>query len=201
MRASGVRRKMVGISAKRLGLSGKVPSRYFLRLCENQNPSTGETLTQRLNTQGGKVARAGQSADILRLHFSRRSRFPSRMLGKDERILESSCARCVCALREFDRSLRRASGAGGAPERPDDRDFVSRCCSRTTRRAPSIRICIRTASSFNATFDPVEGRWKALQNYELLRARKFAENAYYHELARELADLRLPDSQSRTGRL
>ncbi len=39
---------------------------------------------------------------------------------------------------------------------------------------------------FNATFDPVENRWKALQNYELLRARKFAENVYYHELAREL---------------
>jgi hypothetical protein len=32
----------------------------------------------------------------------------------------------------------------------------------------------------------VENRWKALQKYELLRARKFAENAYYHELAREL---------------
>jgi hypothetical protein len=39
---------------------------------------------------------------------------------------------------------------------------------------------------FNATFDPVEKRWKALQNYELLRARKFAENVYYHELARQL---------------
>jgi conjugative relaxase-like TrwC/TraI family protein len=39
---------------------------------------------------------------------------------------------------------------------------------------------------FNATFDPVEQRWKALQNYELLRARKFAENVYYHELARQL---------------
>jgi len=30
---------------------------------------------------------------------------------------------------------------------------------------------------FNATFDPVEQRWKALQNYELLRARKFAETS------------------------
>jgi hypothetical protein len=39
---------------------------------------------------------------------------------------------------------------------------------------------------FNATFDSIENRWKALQNYELLRARKFAENAYYHELVREL---------------
>ena len=32
----------------------------------------------------------------------------------------------------------------------------------------------------------MENRWKALQNYELLRARKFARNVYYHELAREL---------------
>ena len=39
---------------------------------------------------------------------------------------------------------------------------------------------------FNATFDAIENRWKALQNHELLRARKFAENAYYHELTREL---------------
>jgi conjugative relaxase-like TrwC/TraI family protein len=39
---------------------------------------------------------------------------------------------------------------------------------------------------FNATFDLVEKRWKALQNHELLRARKFAKNVYYHELAREL---------------
>jgi ATP-dependent exoDNAse (exonuclease V) alpha subunit len=39
---------------------------------------------------------------------------------------------------------------------------------------------------FNATFDAAENRWKALQNYELLRARKFAENTYYHEFAREL---------------
>ena len=42
---------------------------------------------------------------------------------------------------------------------------------------------------FNATFDAVENRWKAMQNYELLRARKFAENAYYHELSRELRTL------------
>jgi ATP-dependent exoDNAse (exonuclease V) alpha subunit len=36
---------------------------------------------------------------------------------------------------------------------------------------------------FNATFDPKEERWKALQNHHLLRARKYAESVYYHELA------------------
>src|SRR5437870_7891911 len=40
----------IGQGAKRLGLSGNVRADDFLRLCENQNPSTGETLSQRLNT-------------------------------------------------------------------------------------------------------------------------------------------------------
>ena len=42
---------------------------------------------------------------------------------------------------------------------------------------------------FNATFDPVEKKWKALQNYEMLAAQKFVENVYYHELARSLVKL------------
>jgi conjugative relaxase-like TrwC/TraI family protein len=39
---------------------------------------------------------------------------------------------------------------------------------------------------FNATFDPVEKQWKALQNHEILAAQKFVENVYYHQLARAL---------------
>src|SRR5437016_198112 len=46
----------MGAGAERLALSGKVRADDFLRLCENQNPSTGETLTQRLKrwVRGGK---------------------------------------------------------------------------------------------------------------------------------------------------
>ena len=39
-----------GLGCERLGLSGKVLADEFIRLCENQHPATGETLTQRLNT-------------------------------------------------------------------------------------------------------------------------------------------------------
>lgn len=39
-----------GLGAERLGLVGRVRAEDFLRLCENQHPATGETLTQRLNT-------------------------------------------------------------------------------------------------------------------------------------------------------
>ena len=64
-------------------------------------------------------------------------------------------------------------------------NFVAATFTHDTSRAldPHLHThCI----IFNATFDAVENRWKALQNYELLRARKFAENVYYHELARKL---------------
>jgi hypothetical protein len=39
---------------------------------------------------------------------------------------------------------------------------------------------------FNATFDPVENRWKALAASGMYRAQKFVENCYYHELAKGL---------------
>jgi conjugative relaxase-like TrwC/TraI family protein len=39
---------------------------------------------------------------------------------------------------------------------------------------------------FNATHDEREGCWKALQNYEMLGAQKYAENVYYHHLAQAL---------------
>jgi hypothetical protein len=42
---------------------------------------------------------------------------------------------------------------------------------------------------FNATFDEQEDRWKALQNYDMLRAKKYIENVYYHELAKDLHNL------------
>ena len=48
-----------GLGAERRGLAGKVQAEDFLRLCENQHPSTGETLTQRLKgtrTEHGQVA-------------------------------------------------------------------------------------------------------------------------------------------------
>ena len=41
---------------------------------------------------------------------------------------------------------------------------------------------------FNATHDVEEGRWKALQNHDMLGAQKYVENVYYHELARALRD-------------
>ena len=176
-----------GIGAERLGLSGKVRADGFLRLCENQHPTTGETLTQRLNTTRTE---AGENAANRRIFYDFTFSPPKSVslaafLGKDERILEAHARGVKLALREFEAFAATRIRASGAQSDRLTRNFTAALFTHDTSRAldPHLHThCI----VFNATFDSVENRWKALQNYELLRARKFAENAYYHELAREL---------------
>jgi len=176
-----------GIGAERLGLSGKVRADGFLRLCENQHPTTGETLTQRLNTTRTE---AGENAANRRIFYDFTFSPPKSVslaafLGKDERILEAHARGVKLALREFEAFAATRIRSSGAQSDRLTRNFTAALFTHDTSRAldPHLHThCI----VFNATFDSVENRWKALQNYELLRARKFAENAYYHELAREL---------------
>ena len=177
----------VGLGAGRLGLSGKVRADDFLRLCENQHPSTGETLTQRLNTTRMED---GENAANRRIFYDFTFSPPKSVslagfLGKDDRILEAHARAMKSALREFEAFAATRVRTGGAQSDRLTGNFTAALFTHDTSRAldPHLHThCI----VFNATFDSVENRWKALQNYELLRARKFAENAYYHELAREL---------------
>jgi conjugative relaxase-like TrwC/TraI family protein len=56
-----------GEGAERLGLTGKVGTETFLRLCENQHPTSGETLTQRLNSV--RANEAGGNAANRRIFY------------------------------------------------------------------------------------------------------------------------------------
>ena len=176
-----------GLGAERLGLSGKVRADDFLRLCENQNPSTGETLTQRLNTTRTED---GENAANRRIFYDftfspPKSASLAGFLGDDARVLEAHARAVTSALREFEAFASTRIRTNGAQNDRRTGNFAAALFTHDTSRAldPHLHThCI----VFNATFDSVENRWKALQNYELLRARKFAENAYYHELAREL---------------
>jgi conjugative relaxase-like TrwC/TraI family protein len=176
-----------GLSAERLGLSAKVREDDFLRLCENQHPVTGETLTQRLNTTRTE---SGENAANRRIFYDFTFSPPKSVslaafIGRDERILEAHARAVKTAFREFERFAATRVRTGGAQNDRLTGNFAAALFTHDTSRAldPHLHThCIL----FNATFDSAENRWKALQNYELLRARKFAENAYYHELAREL---------------
>ena len=177
----------VGVGAERLGLSGKVRADDFLRLCENQQPGTGEKLTQRLNTTRTE---GDENAANRRIFYDFTFSPPKSVslvgfLGDDERIFEAHARAVQVALKHFEAFAATRVRVGGAHSERLTGNFVAAKFTHDTSRAldPHLHThCI----VFNATFDAVENRWKALENYELLRARKFAENIYYHEFARDL---------------
>ncbi|HXR48313.1 MAG TPA: MobF family relaxase, partial [Candidatus Limnocylindrales bacterium] len=177
----------IGLGAERLGLSGKVHAEDFLRLCENQHPATGERLTPELKTTRIKDGRTVADRRIFYdFTFSPpKSVSLAGFLGDDERIFKAHDRAARLALRNFEDFAATRVRIGGARSERLTGNFAAALFTHDTSRAldPHLHThCI----VFNATFDPVENRWKALENHQLLRARKFAENVYYHELARDL---------------
>jgi conjugative relaxase-like TrwC/TraI family protein len=177
----------IGFGAERLGLNGKVRADDFLRLCENQHPATGEKLTPELKTTRIKDGRTVADRRIFYdFTFSPpKSVSLAGFLGDDERIFKAHDRAARVALKHFEDFAATRVRIGGARSERLTGNFAAALFTHDTSRAldPHLHThCI----VFNATFDPVENRWKALENYELLRARKFAENVYYHELARDL---------------
>jgi conjugative relaxase-like TrwC/TraI family protein len=179
----------MGVGAEQLGLSGKVRADDFLRLCENQHPATGETLTQRLNT----VRMGNGKEEVNRRVFYDFTFSPPKsvsvaaLAGADERIIEAHTHAVRSALRELETFAATRVRVGGGHGDRSTGNFAAALFTHDTSRALDPHLHTHCVV-FNATFDPVEQRWKALQNYELLRARKFAENVYYHELARQLRE-------------
>jgi conjugative relaxase-like TrwC/TraI family protein len=177
-----------GLGAERLGLTSKVGAEAFLHLCENRHPASGETLTQRLNTT--RKDEASNTTANRRIFYDftfspPKSVSVAALVGADDRILEAHAQAVRSAMREFEAFATTRVRMGKANCDRTTGNFVAATFTHDTSRAldPHLHThCI----VFNATFDATENRWKALQNYELLRARKFAENVYYHELSRKL---------------
>jgi len=177
-----------GAGAERLGLSGKVGAEAFLRLCENLHPASGDTLTPRLNTM--RMDKAGGNATNRRIFYDftfspPKSVSVAALAGADNRILEAHAQAVRSAMREFEAFATTRVRVGKADCDRATGNFVAAMFTHDTSRALDPHLHTHCVV-FNATFDAAENRWKALQNYELLRARKFAENVYYHELARNL---------------
>jgi conjugative relaxase-like TrwC/TraI family protein len=176
-----------GEGATMLGLAGAVTRDEFLALCDNLHPKSGERLTQRRNT----IRRAEDREAANRRVFYDFTISPPKsvsvaaLVGGDKRIVAAHTKAVKIALAELERfAATRIRGAKCNADRRTG-NIVAALFEHETSRAldPHLHThCI----VFNATRDPEERRWKALQNYEMLGARKFVENVYYHELARAL---------------
>lgn len=97
----------LGVGAQSLGLNRKIREAYFLALCENQNPESGDTLTQRTNTvreEDGTTAAnrrifydftfsPPKSVSVMALLLDDRSIVKRFALGKWSEWLENFCRR------------------------------------------------------------------------------------------------------------
>lgn len=173
-----------GGGAALLGLNGKVTRDQFLALCENQYPASRKLLTQRQNTTrddgAGEVANRRVFYDFT---FSPpKSVSIEALVGGDERIVVAHNDAVRIALKELEQFAAARVRAGRRNSDRRTSNIVAALFQHDTSRAldPHLHThCI----IFNATHDEREGCWKALQNYEMLGAQKYAENVYYHELA------------------
>ncbi|TLD71349.1 conjugative relaxase [Phragmitibacter flavus] len=182
----------VGEGARSLGLSGVVHAQAFLALCENLDPRTGEKLTARRKNMRRVIHSDGSKSNVAnrRVFFDFTISPPKSvsivaLISGDERVLESHDRAVRLAMQELEHF---ASTRVRLNEESSDRttgNIVAAVFRHETSRALDPHLhshCV----VFNATFDAVEERWKALQNYEMLLARKYVENVYYHELGRDL---------------
>ena len=181
-----------GIGAGSLGLSGRVKRDEFLSLCDNLDPNTGELLTQRLKTTRIVAGDDGEAQTVAnrRVFYDFTFSPPKSvsvvaLIGEDARIVHAHNHAVQVAVLELERFAGTRVHSGGHISDRVTSNMVCAVFRHDTSRALDPHLhshCI----VFNATYDSVEKRWKALQASEMVRARKYVENVYYHELAREL---------------
>lgn len=187
-----IRGQWFGKGAEALGLNGEVGRDEFLALCENHHPATGNSLTQRRKSLRRELDENGDERNVAnRRVFYDFTLSPPKsvsiaaLAGGDQRIIEAHNHAVAVAMGELEQfAASRVRSAGQYSDR-ETSNVVAAIFRHDTSRALDPHLhshCI----VFNATHDAVESRWKALQNYEMLRAQKYVENVYYHELARAL---------------
>jgi conjugative relaxase-like TrwC/TraI family protein len=160
----------------------------FLSLCENLDPNTGQLLTQRLKTTraDGESSTVANRRVFYDFTFSPpKSVSIAAFVGNDARIVEAHNRAVSVALLELEQFA--ATRVRVRDDFSDRRTGNVVCAVFQHHTSRALDPHLHTHGIvFNATYDPVENRWKALQNFDMLRAQKYVENVYYHELARDL---------------
>ena len=183
----------LGHGAERLGLTGPVGEKAFVDLCEGRDPRTGERLTARMNTTRWENERREPNRRIFYdFTISPPKSISVVALYQDKQIVELHNRAVRVAMNE----LEVFAGTRVRKSRQDTErvtgNIVTACFRHDTSRELDPHLHTHCVV-FNATFDSVENRWKALEVSEMYRAQKFAENLYYHELAKGPANAGLRD--------
>ena len=179
----------LGLGAEKLGLKGAVGEDDFIALCEGKHPETELRLGQRMNS----VRHEGDGVKANRRIFFDFTIAPPKSVSvvglyQDERIValhEQAVRQAMFELEKRAETRVRKSGTNG--ERVTG-NLVTACFRHETSRELDPHLHTHCVV-MNATFDPVEDRWKALHPAGMYRAHRFATNFYRHELCKGLRAL------------
>jgi conjugative relaxase-like TrwC/TraI family protein len=147
----------LGKGVARLGLDPAQPvsEKAFVRLCENRHPLTGAQLTVRRRVKNRRVfydfvASAPKSVSIMAL------------TAGDSRILAAHDEACRIAMQRLEELAGTRIRKGGQRAERNTGEFVAACFRHEESRALDPQLHTHIVI-FNATWDPVEKRWKALE--------------------------------------
>jgi conjugative relaxase-like TrwC/TraI family protein len=179
----------IGRGAERLGLKGAVDEKAFIALCEGKHPETGKRLGQRMNS----TRHEGEDVKANRRIFYDFTIAPPKSvsvvaLAQDDRILKLH----ENAVRQAMSELEKLAGARIRKSGQNTERVTGNIVTATFRHETSRELDPHLHTHcvvFNATFDQVENRWKALQSSGMYRAHRYATNLYRHELSKGLRAL------------
>ncbi len=182
----------IGQGAERLGLrEGETVGRdEFLRLCDNLHPEDGTKLTQ-VHLQDRRIffdftCSAPKSVSILAVTMG------------DTRIVEAHREAAGIALAELEAFAKTRVRREGAMDDRTTGNLVGAAFQHTLSRALDPQLHTHF-TLFNATFDPVEKRWKALQTSGMFGAIHYGTAVYRNELAARLHRLGYQTRQTAHG--
>jgi len=169
-----------GTGCKLLNLTETIQEKDFLALCECKHPKTGETLTQRIKKEKRRifsdfVISCPKSVSLV-------------ATLQDERIFDLHEKSVKVALSEMEQFACTRVRKNNAMTDRETSNMIAGLFVHDTSRSldPMVHThCIL----FNATFDAVENKWKALQNHEIFRVQKYISCIYNHELQKGLKQL------------
>jgi len=173
-----------GNGAEKLGLSGPVGQREFFGLSENRVPGSTKNLTERTkaNRRVGYDINFHAPKSVTLLYA----------LGGDQRVLPAFQDSVRQTMTDMEASMRgRIRAAGGKGDRITGNMAWAEFVHTTARPVGGIPDPHLHAHcfTFNATFDEVEGKWKAGEFVELKRQATLFEASFHSRLAEKMQEL------------
>ncbi|MGA8654567.1 MAG: MobF family relaxase [Chthoniobacterales bacterium] len=181
----------VGRGAERLGLRGPVQRSQFVALLRNQNPATGKRLTARMNTSRQENGELVSNRQVgYGLVFGAPKSLSIYLAITGDQVAENIARSAVDeTMRAMEAEMQCKVRKGGLHEdRRTGELLYSKFFHRDSRPINGLSDPHWHVHCFlhNATFDPVEKRWKAGQFRGLITDKGYFQEYFHTLLAQKL---------------